>query len=563
MDTRSFSINPPTLTVKMCDSVVGMIYITNTTCGFLQVDSLSLPAGVTLPLTWNGNPQLPLDIPQSIKDSLVVDFTPGAEGGSIFSIGDTTMDVLAHMTLTEHSNTTSFDTVLALQIRVERGPASAMLSDTALNFGSVSTCDSATLPIVLMSTGCDTLTGIGFRVSGTGEFSIADSQAGSTAPRAPGSSDTILITYIPENPTNPSSDTLFITTNAGTKRVALSGTGSPGNREVSADTTARDFGALFECEERDTTIWLYNPGCDTLRVDSAVFSNASYSPDTAFPIFIAGNDSVAVRVHYTSTPSTTNGTVTFYSNANTPPDSETVPLLATAIPPATLRLVVAPSDSTTGGQIVTCYAILDGPIPAGMISALHFDITHNDDLLSFLNASGAGLTVVNTTPKSGVITQSFTLSPIPNSDTVGTLRFQVYLTDSTSTPLALSNISFASLRDLPPDCIASIADSGAQFTYVYRCGNQILQNYMLAGAMPFHIESVAPNPATSRVQISGKGLSVAKIKLFDLLGRQKPMNCEAISNGLEIDASQLPAGTYYLRASANGYIETRRFVVER
>src|SRR5665213_824385 len=453
---------------------------------------------------------------------------------------------------------------------------------TSLQAGSFSFCAGDTvLSDTIRNTGCDTLVISNLRFSQDGAWSSASSLRPDSL-LLPGASAVFQFTFAPRVKGAHSATLSFHSRNivhdpGHDTTVTISGIGLPGTTALSADTAPRDFGALFECESRDTIIWLRNPGCDTLRVDSAefsAFSNGSYQSDLTHASYIAPDSSLPITIHLTGSSGSMDDSVTFYSDANSGSQSKTVPLLATSIPPARLRLVVSPSDSTSGGLKITCYVMLEGQIPAGLISALHFDITHNDDLLSFLKASGAGLTIVNTSPKSGIVTQSFTLSPIPNLVTIGMLKFQVYLADSTSTPIALSNISFTTSLDLPLDCIASIADTGAQFTYVYRCGDHTLQNFMLTGGMPFSIESIVPNPAQSEIEVRVEGGALATLtcELYDALGNRvllqpldhppAPSYSASLRRRGSIDVSSLPSGTYFLRLSQNGYVQSRQISIE-
>ena len=572
-DTRSFSIQPPILTVTMCDSAAGTIYFTNTTCGTLEIDSLTLPNGIELPLPPSGTPQVPLFLQTGAADSLVVTISPGTEGSGTapLQLGDTTLLVPAHALYTDKGGTAGFDTTLALQVHVERGPAAALLSDTALDFGTVSTCDSETLPLVLMSTGCDTLSGIGLRLSSSG-FRIAGA---GIAPLPVGSSDTIPITYIPGNLTNPSSDTLFLTTNAGTEHILLTGTAAPGASALALDTTTRNFGSLFECQQRDTTIFLTNPGCDTLRVDSAVFSNPAFSSVAAWPALVAPGDSIPVLVQFAGSSASTSGAVIFYSNANDGPKAQRVPLEATILPPAQLQVgLEAPTYAAHAGDLVTFYVVLTGDTGAAAreLTGIQFDLTHNDDLLSYVGASGVVVTGTGTILH--IAWESRAGSPT-YADTIGTLSFRVYLTDSSETPLTLSNISFENSLGLAPDCIASIDNSGSGFTYLYRCGEQEIQNFMQTGKVELEITSVVPNPAKNALTVrveTAQPLSL-RCQLFDALGKivldERPgAGTVALNSGSEastfaLDVSKLPSGMYFLRLSNGRCTQSRSVTIER
>ena len=521
------------------------IIFTNFGCSPDTITSLSL-----LGTGFTGNDSIPIIVQPGDSISLHYQFLPPDSGA--FS-GTVKLHVTS-MGLTE-------DPIISLTGRGIQGMGALDVRSTSLQAGSFSFCaGDTTLTDTLRNTGCDTLVISNIRFGGDSAFSLASSPGDSLllpgasglfqfyfAPRVKGSHTATLSFHSRNIVNDPGHDTT----------VTIFGTGLPGTTALSADTTTRNFGALFECEERDTTIWLKNPGCDTLRVDSAVFSNASYSPDTAFPIFIAGNDSVAVRIHLASAASPMNGAVTFYSNANTGPGTGTVPLRATAIPPAQLRLSLSPADSGKDGQAVTFYVILTGDTGAAAreLMGITFDLTHNDDLLSFLKATG--VTVSGT----GNILHIAWGSPSSLPDTIGTLTFQVYLTDSSTTPLTLSNISFQTTDSLPADCIASFGNAGSGFTYLYQCGDHELQTYLLTGNVPFTIESIVPNPAESEIRVSGIGSGVSA-ELVDALGRT------VIPSALyplpfPLDVSGLPSGIYFLRLSENGYTVSRSVSISR
>ncbi len=472
------------------------------------------------------------------------------------------------------------------------------MHNTSLQAGSFSFCDGDTaLTDTIRNTGCDTLVLSKIRFGNDSAFALL---ASPDSLLLPGASGVFQFLFSPRKKGAHAGTLSFhwqnIVNDPGhDTTVTISGNGLGGNTALALDTTTRNFGNLFECEERDTTIWLYNPGCDTLRVDSAAFPNAAYASDTSFPLLIPAGDSVPVRISLISNispnPGSDNGAVTFYSNANTGSQSGTVQLLAKPIPPAQLHLTLSPAQSAHAGQLVNFYVILTGDTgPAAReLTGISFDLTHNDDLLSFVSASG--MTRVNHPlpppwKGGGIQRDTFVFTPPTFQgggrgvvDTIGTLTFRVYLTDSSTTPLTLSNIAFGVPPNISPDCIASIDSGASGFTYLYQCGDHILQDYLRTGSVPFHIESIVPNPATTEIIIrvvggeDGRvvgGVPAAPIEyeLFNALGKRVLTSSDVPGSdvrgtSLQLDVSALPSGIYFLRISRDGYMQSQSVAIER
>ena len=483
------------------------------------------------------------------------------------------------------------DTVILLTGHAVQGMGVLALRSTSLQMGSLSFCSGDTLVTdTLRNLGCDTLVLTDLHVSGDTAFSLVsvpdsllvsgDSAIVSIsfAPRLKGPHAATLTCHERNIVNDPGHDTA----------VTLSGFGLGGPTALSADTTTRNFGSLFACEYRDTTLWLANPGCDTLMLDSMVFSSPALSSVGALPPLLPPGDTIPVVVQYAAGSGVTADSVTFFSDANDGARTKTIPLVATIIPPLKLTVgLEAPTYAAHAAQTVTFYVILTGDTGAAAseLKGLRFVLTHNDDLLELRNASGliwspGSATTTRTPSRSDTFAWSAPTAA-HSPDTIGTLTFQVYLTDSSATPLSLSDITFNGPLNLPLDCIASVDSNGSGFQYLYRCGDLTIQQAM-EHEPPFSITGVVPNPASTVLAVTGTGIrepgsgnpgselrdpkSDLEFQLFDALGNcvlvhHSPLSTIHFETALNV--SGLPSGIYFLRISSGGYAESRSVAIER
>ncbi len=450
------------------------------------------------------------------------------------------------------------DPVIALSGRAVQGEGVLAVASTSLQAGSFSFCAGDTvLTDTLRNTGCDTLVLSNIRFGGDTAFMLI---ASPDSLLVPGASGVFEFQFAPRLKGPHSAMLTFhsqnIANDTGTNNaVTIFGAGLGGKTALSLDTTPRDFGSLFVCQSRDTTIWLSNPGCDTLKLERATFSNPAYTTDTAFPIAIPAEDSVPVRVTLTGSADM-NGTVTFVSNANTGLDTGTVPLRAALLPPARLQLLLSPAQSAYAGQVVTFYVIFTGDtgMAANALSGISFDLTHNDNLLALQNVTGlTWLPGAANSTRTDTFAWKVGLEAPTYADTIGILRFKVYLTDSSTTPLTLSNIAL-SANGIEPDCIASVDSNGSGFTYLYQCGEGEIQGFLRSGAISFG-EPNYPNPLNAAggfkttVPFTTYGSGVASIRIVDAVGKVVLSDNEEATHAGQhffyFTAEDLPSGTYY------------------
>ena len=152
---------------------------------------------------------------------------------------------------------------------------------------------------------------------------------------------------------------------------------------------------------------------------------------------------------------------------------------------------------------------------------------------------------------------------------MGTITFRAYLSDSGSTPLTLSNVQFTNALSLADNCVASIMDSSASFTYLYKCGEPLIQD-ALRGMLPFTITSIVPNPAGDEVEVrvaGGDPATLLHFEMYDALGRSaltpaSPQPLSLLGEGLSVDVSHVPSGIYVVRVSSGGYVQSRSVAVQ-
>jgi hypothetical protein len=473
---------------------------------------------------------------------------------------------------------------------------------TTLQAGSFSFCAGDTaLFDTIKNVGCDTLRITNIRVAGDAAFAYTSSMSDTLL--APGSTKPFAFNFAPRKKGAHHIEVTFHSRNAHgadtgkETTITADGIGLPGYTALSCSLASADFGAVYACQQRDTVLWLRNTGCDTLTVSSGLFSNPSYWSDRTYPLILPPDSSAPVHLFLspdtTGHPLTISGSYSYFSNADSG-KSGSVPFQVSVIYPVRLHLALLKSDSGAAGKIVTFAVVLSGEGAAGgalhAVTGVTFDLSHNDNLLSYLGGS-AGLSHTRIAGGDARATRdSFAISGLPASDTIGTLTFQVFLTDARSTSLQLSNVTLNNSAGVPNECIASLDDSGAGFAYIYSCADGLIQQYMQTGS--FIIESVTPNPASNSIEVRvqagaarmtdhvGAGLHAGiQVEMYDVLGhlriRNEELGMRSGSNSrdssflipnsslFKLNVSSLSQGVYYLRLSEGREVVTRRVVVAR
>ena len=98
------------------------------------------------------------------------------------------------------------------------------------------------------------------------------------------------------------------------------------------------------------------------------------------------------------------------------------------------------------------------------------------------------------------------------------------------------------------------------FDFVPHCGEQLLEEALQG--VPITIDGITPNPATDAFTVFFQNPNASPIhyEVDDVLGRTLTSGETSVSQ-LSLSARDLPVGVLLLRASSNGVVQTRQFVV--
>jgi hypothetical protein len=541
--------------VSICGSVDTLIMLRNSGCDTLTIDSLSGNLGKEVNLA---GLKLPLRLApgDSVKVGIAV---------SLDAVGTVNRQVALHSS--QQGLTNSFDILFRANGVINSGRIS--LSSATLDAGSLSYCvGDTTLGSVLKLVGCDSLVVSNFRFVGSPAFTLTsptqDTIIGSDSaypirvrfkPLVKGKVSGVLTFHVRGlRSADPGHDT----------SITIVGFGLGGAKILSVEQDTFFLGTISFCQSSDTLSVLKNLGCDTLTILRGSFDNPEYYSSTTFPQRLAPGGSMKVPVHLkvdtTNHPLSINGVFTVTTDA----DSASVRTLrfgARIIYPIKLRLELTKVDSATAGGSATFHLGLVGDKPTN-IAALHFDLTHDDDLLGFKKFAGSGLSLDGSAITNGVMTQSFTYFPVSDTGTVGDFFFDVFLSKNAKTPLTIRNVHFDTPEQVQPDCIATITDSGSSFSYIYRCTDSLIQSALKS--QPLRIDRISPNPTHGLlvVKLSRKPVYPVRYEVVDLLGNT--IFETTISEArIRIDLDLLAVGAFYLRSSSREFVETRKILIVR
>ncbi len=571
--------------VSVCSNLDSLINLRNLGCDTLLLSSATLKFGTdfSLPIT-----NLPEDISPDSSSKLKIRLQPNTLG----SLSDT-------LTLTF----STLDQLLTIKIVLRgegtTGEAFFIMTpavDTLFAL-TMTRCDAPqTFPITISNPGCNKLNlreitilgapieNVSRTLTATLPIDISNNQnviaSVQVSPTTLGSySGTIYIRYQIEGDIE--RDTiLYYSLSVGY-----------GTRVLSIQPTSIDLGTFRLCNIIDTSITLRNMGCDTLDITSTTISanidalSPLYMPRVKLP----PGDTTSVRVRYAPVGAgsmTGNITLTSTSDSTNPIATN---ITATIIPTDTVRLRLAPvSTPFYVGDTITVQIIPESDVPTTFgLRNITFGLNFNGDLLTVSTPRSliAGMAILPGGSRrilpAKLETQTYIFQGSPfltfiTGEPIAEFTFIVTLTDTTTTPLFLSDITLNSNDSNYARCTLGLitAQTSAELTLL--CGDSTLREFMRSGnVIGLRIAPSFPNPITSRTDFkatlpfTSSSKQSIRLVIVDVLGKVvKTMTTEATNgeNSLELDVSSLASGTYHFAISPlsnSSEAVVGRFVIER
>ena len=200
------------------------------------------------------------------------------------------------------------------------------------------------------------------------------------------------------------------------------------------------------------------------------------------------------------------------------------------------------------------------------VDSAHLVVRFDADALNLLSYKiPVGWSAANSVSQSGLLDLWLTnTGAVPLPDPILEVTFGTAL--STASTIVTLDSAHLYGRRLNCDCSAlSVAAPDSVEIDFTGCEDSVLLGFMHSGLVPFRITSIQPNPARAILQVNlarEESTEPVTYELLDALGAERLRgNIAASTTSLEV--SSLPSGVYYLRIFQDGFVQTRRVVIER
>lgn len=299
---------------------------------------------------------------------------------------------------------------------------------------------------------------------------------------------------------------------------------------------------------------------DSVSIDAS----ADYSFDVGImPREVSDVDSFAVLHQPLAIGDTAH--LTFHFTFQGERKDTTITIVAPASQPALQlaegkRSISIPTDTTNFVSLR-----MGSSIPSSFgLTTLHCDLTLTGEAVSKAGTSvgvnGWEVTSEAVTGDDIMLELSRTSGgPIEAGEEIVRIPLQSYVALDTTASLVLQGFRFNSdFRGCPPQ---SFGPDTVTITVPSECGDATLRR-SLSGLRPFEVEGINPNPATDRLNVTLRRHTNSQIT-YEIIGLDGTTLQSGANLQSEIGTKSLRTGAYYLRLEQDGYVVTKRFLIER
>lgn len=559
-------------TISNCEPKLDTIYMKNIACDSAQITLAQL--GVSSAFIMSNNILHTILGPD---DSIpIIIELPGSTTGNYSDELDILLDNGAYRE----------EYPIKLSGSVVHGLATPIISASTLQRDSIPPCANfdTSLTMTFTSACADSLQISSIQYSGTGNITITSSP---TLPSTIHNGDTVKynISYSP------------VANEVVAGKIEVKGigfdtllplhfsAGSGGAGQLSMSAKRSTLSANF-CHEDSLVIELYNTGCVSSFVDSlaiqSLFPNQTQFllPTIKVPFTIPTEDSVPIKVYYAG-DGVGNGSATLLARE---PGGKllTQPISGSTIPTSSARVGIALSPSSrlnpVVGETTTPYLYFVDAVPASnALLSLNCNVAFNANVLQDLVPVGQNGWSVNelSSTQTGVslaITRT-TATPIAAGDQIATLPLEAYISDTLSTPIALTSLNFSPADPNYERCTlaAAIAPPMLNVTVNTQCGDSALSAILRGDRIIISSVQVKPNPLTKNgasemtVSFISSERAIATVTISDVLGRTRATastNATVGSNSIALPTNSLDEGVYYVDvAEGRTHVVTRVAVI--
>jgi photosystem II stability/assembly factor-like uncharacterized protein len=543
-------------TVLECNTKFDTLYLRNISCDSFQITQASI----------SSKPFVLLD---SVRNTWVA---PGDSIAIVIALSGSPQagDDSDDLSLILNNSGSQESLLIPLTGSVRSTPTNVYVSTDTITADSISACSEFDTAILITAqTGCDSISINSLKYAGTGNVNITVSPA---FPTVLHTGDTVRfnVSYSPAG-TGAANGIIHIKGVGIDTTITLHITVRDDAQPVQLAVSRTSFTAR-PCGLDSATITLSNPGCIPVTLDSLVLYSGSSEftlPLLSLPFNIPADSTISTMIYFSGNGSSSSSSPIFdtlHTHDGTG-HAQHIPVLGTILPIDTAHVGIALNMGSTltpivGGMTSPLLYFNDTVATSNDLQSMHCVMTFNGNVLTEIGST-YGLSGWNVQEQSGapsgtldlLCTRSSTSVILPGQP-IASVLFQADLSDSVSTPITLTSVTFSPADPTYEQCTlaSAIAPPSIEIQLAPQCGDSIILRTLRNEPLLTSVQ-VLPQESDMLVSFRSREASEVTITLRDMLGRLRTdMMYDATSgmNAITLPSTQLEQGMYFVELSAGG-----------